>query len=231
MLNTFMYTDVGGGSVKNDVVYSLANPSLRWMISETIREGAGIIFKEKLLKSFGVDPATGESTLRYDPVVQKGRDIMCCESSLELQISLTTGKRDGEISDSPVQVGGITLTPHRNRTLDKTRRHNSMLQEPGATREPLGDLSITNVHYGAIPQTTTGGEPPYDSKASFTSVSIKKQPMIIAAEQHKNPNYQDALSPSFDQLERNPVMWWPMELIPMRQYYQDHQGEWHRGWM
>ncbi|TFK34717.1 hypothetical protein BDQ12DRAFT_726584 [Crucibulum laeve] len=49
------HSDVGGGSVPNGTVHSLANISLRWMIRETIASGCGIKFDDAALKRNQID--------------------------------------------------------------------------------------------------------------------------------------------------------------------------------
>jgi len=205
------------------------------MISETIRQETGILFKEKLVKSFGVDPTTGDSTFRHNPVVQKGKALPKHESSRGLHIFPSTTKRNEEISDSPVQVGGIILAPHGTQSFDQMKRQDSMLQKAEVVGRNLASLDIPGTYQDSIPRLIKDEDDvePHDPKTSFvTTVSTEEEAATTAtAELHKNPNYQDALSQEFDQLQKNPILWWPMELFPMRQYYQDRQGEWHRSWM
>ncbi|KAI0714718.1 hypothetical protein C8Q76DRAFT_767966 [Earliella scabrosa] len=52
------HCDVGGGSVKNDEVHSLARISLRWMVRECFKTDTGIRFHGESLKGIGLDPAT-----------------------------------------------------------------------------------------------------------------------------------------------------------------------------
>ena len=54
----YAHADVGGGSVKNDEVHSLARISLRWMVRECFKTDTGIRFHGESLKGIGLDPAT-----------------------------------------------------------------------------------------------------------------------------------------------------------------------------
>ncbi|TDL15310.1 hypothetical protein BD410DRAFT_778252 [Rickenella mellea] len=52
------HCDVGGGSVKNGTLNSLARIPLRWMIRQCFLTDTGIIFDADLMKEIGLDPAT-----------------------------------------------------------------------------------------------------------------------------------------------------------------------------
>ncbi|KAG8917742.1 hypothetical protein FRC00_013270 [Tulasnella sp. 408] len=40
------HSDVGGGNELNEVLVTLANPSLRWMVTEILKANTGVVFKE-----------------------------------------------------------------------------------------------------------------------------------------------------------------------------------------
>lgn len=50
------FVDVGGGSVPNSTVHSLASISLRWMVRECFKTHTGILFKTEQLRGIGMDP-------------------------------------------------------------------------------------------------------------------------------------------------------------------------------
>ena len=50
--------DVGGGSVSNEIPYSLARIPLRWMVRECIKNNTGILFHSKKFSEIGLDPAS-----------------------------------------------------------------------------------------------------------------------------------------------------------------------------
>ncbi|KAG6328862.1 hypothetical protein ID866_10227, partial [Astraeus odoratus] len=52
------HCDVGGGSDKNGVRYSLARIPLRWMIRECFKANTGILFHGSKLRKVGLDPET-----------------------------------------------------------------------------------------------------------------------------------------------------------------------------
>ncbi|EDR03434.1 uncharacterized protein LACBIDRAFT_307300 [Laccaria bicolor S238N-H82] len=49
------HSDVGGGAVPNSTHQSLANISLRWMVSEVIASGCGVVFDPAALAQAGID--------------------------------------------------------------------------------------------------------------------------------------------------------------------------------
>ena len=51
-------TDVGGGSVSNDVRHNLARIPLRWMIRQCFLTNTGIRFHAELLRTVGLDPTS-----------------------------------------------------------------------------------------------------------------------------------------------------------------------------
>ncbi|KAF8066478.1 hypothetical protein FPV67DRAFT_1494951 [Lyophyllum atratum] len=61
---TGCHCDVGGGSVKNGVLHSLARIPLRWMVRECFKAKTGIVFTCEGLREIGLDP-----TSLYDPSV------------------------------------------------------------------------------------------------------------------------------------------------------------------
>ncbi|PBK63035.1 hypothetical protein ARMSODRAFT_1088822 [Armillaria solidipes] len=51
------HCDIGGGSVKNSMRYSLSRIPLRWMIRECFKAETGIMFDSERLREIGLDPA------------------------------------------------------------------------------------------------------------------------------------------------------------------------------
>ena len=51
-------SDIGGGSVDNDTLYSLARIPLRWMIRECFKTNTGIMFMSDGMRKLGLDPAS-----------------------------------------------------------------------------------------------------------------------------------------------------------------------------
>ena len=202
--------DVGGGSVDDSVVYSLANPPLRWMIKETIARGAGIQYKELPLISFGVDPTSGRSTIRSNTINSR-RDPFT-----GLRIQPLSDETALTISDSPVE--GITSAARGPVPTEATNPDSSLIKRLGfkqksSFKEDAGDAKHA------------------DGKSSMYSSSFDDTADKALEQQRKElPDYHDAVSPLYDQLKISPI-WYLLEILPIRQNYQDHTGEWHRRWM
>lgn len=66
-IDSYRFTDIGGGAVKNDTRNSLARIPLRWMIRECFKVGTGIMFHEEMLKQVGLDPGSLWPHIRERP--------------------------------------------------------------------------------------------------------------------------------------------------------------------
>ncbi|KAG6330688.1 hypothetical protein ID866_8400, partial [Astraeus odoratus] len=71
------HCDVGGGSDKNGVRYSLARIPLRWMIRECFKTNSGILFHGSKLRKVGLDPATlYPHVLARPPAISPSKSII-----------------------------------------------------------------------------------------------------------------------------------------------------------
>ncbi|KAK0457570.1 uncharacterized protein EV420DRAFT_1271376 [Desarmillaria tabescens] len=70
------HCDVGGGSMKNSMRYSLARITLQWMIRECFKVETGIMFDSDHLREIGIDPATLYPSVKPRPQALSVRSAM-----------------------------------------------------------------------------------------------------------------------------------------------------------
>jgi hypothetical protein len=155
-----LFTDVGGGSVKNSERNSLARIPLRWMIRECFKAKSGIIFDKQGLRELGLDPS------RLSPVVLQRRDPIAV--------------RDAAIQTFPARVYKDTPKPpsliHRWFSRLKNQPHSF----PHIGSAPVDHTKVeeTEVEEPKVEEIPIGSEEEEDLKDALSPIfsTLKLQP-------------------------------------------------------
>ncbi|KDQ11571.1 hypothetical protein BOTBODRAFT_135627 [Botryobasidium botryosum FD-172 SS1] len=198
------HCDVGGGSVTNDTPHALARIPLRWMIQECFRCNTGILFESDKIEEIGLPAESLWPTVIHPS---------------ELEVEELYGTNHSH-SSSP------SSTP-------KTPLFSNHAQE--ATLVPESPEPGPGAGTDAVPSRPALGSP-IDTSATLTEKPTAAHSdhsgpgdVSLLAKHGAHFDYAaieraDALSPIYDQLSLN-WRWWILEVIPLKQRYQDSDDD------
>ncbi|KAG8916610.1 hypothetical protein FRC00_014627, partial [Tulasnella sp. 408] len=209
------HSDVGGGSADNNQDYTLANPSLLWMVKEIIESDAPITFKKHAFADIPTfKTVTGTLSDRSSPQKRPPIPNFCLYTTSPTALTAAERRDASQVT----AVDGYTGPSSSNPKADLPPTPSTSGFTAATTIGRDGRMSIQG------PAAPTLVEESLNEKADANASS---DGTTVVAGVESDP-YRDANANMSDQLEKM-WAWWVLEFVPFWQYYQDAEGHWHKG--
>ncbi|TFK63441.1 hypothetical protein BDN72DRAFT_826641 [Pluteus cervinus] len=199
------HCDIGGGSVTNDVRYSLSRISLRWMVRECFKAKTGIMFNVEGLRRLGMDPNRLYPEVKPRPKPLHPTLHKPCEPK--------------EVTPKPIhkRISGFVtewLGPRRSKEKKVT---NSAGKTIGSLADEWlqkldGDMEGTNDEWLKT-----------EGRGELEKLTADRRAIIDVGTEEEEELY-DALSRIYDQLKAAKG-WWILEYLPLTSRYQDPKSK------
>ncbi|KAG9044743.1 hypothetical protein FS837_007598 [Tulasnella sp. UAMH 9824] len=124
--------DVGGGNEKNEVAKTLANPSLRWMVTEILKCKAGVIFKKDAFEDRLPSLAAKVKAFQNAPESTSYLDIKSHHHGHTSEATAVSGS----VITPPVTPGSSYI---KNTHGSTAGTHHDHVKEPTEEQEATGD--------------------------------------------------------------------------------------------
>ncbi|KAG8905233.1 hypothetical protein FRB99_000400 [Tulasnella sp. 403] len=203
------HSDVGGGSVINTTPHALGFVSLRWMIEQTIKTQTSILYNPGALKSIGfstspfIETRIGVNTLdKYFIKTAKANKYDPVTGDTFYATSKSSGSvmTGGNLAHLKLDTEATTIVDGGT-----TSRHiQTHVAHP---------TDHTLVHHTNRARKLEGKDATHQT--------------VVEGETDDERQYEDLISPLYDELKLNPA-WWLLEILPMAKSYQDAAGKWHK---
>ncbi|KAL1951075.1 hypothetical protein VTO73DRAFT_224 [Trametes versicolor] len=225
------HCDVGGGSVPDDTLHSLARIPLRWMIRECFRTRTGIRFHGELLKEIGLDPArlwpatpTGrawpEDTFVYPGVSSSGNGAPAVSVTPSPPLFAAQVVAPTPLTEKTQEEIGHAHSEAARTNVASIFPPNKAFSPPAAGRASphIRDVSSSTAH-----TLVNGIESQMQAHSALAPPEWGPDPNVNEEEEEK----ADATCAIYDQLARRPF-WWLLELLPIEVRIQGADRQWQK---
>lgn len=225
------HCDVGGGSVPDDTLHSLARIPLRWMIRECFRTRTGIRFHGELLKEIGLDPArlwpatpTGrawpEDTFVYPGVSSSGNGAPAVSVTPSPPLFAAQVVAPTPLTEKTQEEIGHAHSEAARTNVASIFPPNKAFTPPAAGRASphMRDVSSSTAH-----TLVNGIESQMQAHSALAPPEWGPDPNVNEEEEEK----ADAKCAIYDQLARRPF-WWLLEFLPIEVRIQGADRQWQK---